>query len=127
MIDKFMDWFFDISFKTYEMIRDGCIIIIVFAFLVITLPIWILPFIFWLFFVWEKKDTDVSKQTNADRIRTMGDEELIKIIMCPYDTAGKPIEIMPCVRDGNVQEFVPPEDCKKCMMEWLNSEVEELS
>ena len=125
MIDKFMDWFFDISFKTYEMIRDGCIIIIVFAFLVITLPIWILPFIFWLFFVWEKKDTDVSKQTNADRIRTMGDEELIKIIMCPYDTEGKPIEIMPCVRDGNVQKLVRPEDCKKCMMKWLQSEVEE--
>ena len=125
MIDKFMDWFFDISFKAYEMIRDGCIIIIVFAFLVITLPIWILPFIFWLFFVWEKKDTDVSKQTNADRIRTMGDEELIKIIMCPYDTAGKPIEIMPCVSDGNVQKLVRPEDCKKCMMKWLQSEVEE--
>ena len=124
MIDKFMDWFFDISFKTYEMIRDGCIIIIVFAFLVITLPIWILPFIFWLFFVWEKKDTDVSKQTNADRIRTMGDEELAKIIMCPYDTAGKPIEIMPCAKDG-IQELWPPEDCKKCMMEWLQKEVEE--
>ena len=68
-----------------------------------------------------------KKQTNADRIRSMSDEELAKIILCPYDAAGKPIEIMPCVRDGNVQEFVPPEDCKKCMMEWLNSEVEELS
>lgn len=125
MIDKFMDWFFDKLFKAYEMIRDACIIIIVFAFLIITLPIWILPFIFWLFFVWEEKDTDVSKQTNADRIRTMGDEDLTKIIMCPYDTAGKPIEIMPCVRDGNVQELVRPENCKKCMMEWLQSEVEE--
>lgn len=64
------------------------------------------------------------QQTNADRIRHMSDEELTEIIMCPYDTVGKPIEIMPCVRDGNVQELVPPEDCKKCMMEWLLSEVE---
>ena len=63
------------------------------------------------------------KITNADRIRSMSDEDLTKIIMCPYDTAGKPIEIMPCV-NGNVQKFVPPEDCKKCMMEWLQSEVE---
>lgn len=66
-----------------------------------------------------------NKQNNAYRIRSMSDEELTKIIMCPYDTAGKPIEIMPCVRDGNVQELVPPEDCKKCMMEWLQSEAEE--
>lgn len=66
-----------------------------------------------------------TKMTNADRIRSMSDEELTKIILCPYDTAGKPIEIMPCVRDGNVQELVPPEDCKKCIMEWLQSEVEE--
>ena len=65
-----------------------------------------------------------KKQTNADRIRSMRDEELTEIIMCPYDTVGKPIEIMPCVRDGNVQELVPPENCKKCMMEWLQSEVE---
>ena len=66
-----------------------------------------------------------TRMTNADRIRSMSDEELTEIIMCPYDTAGKPIEIMPCVRDGNVQELVPPENCKKCMMEWLQSEVEE--
>lgn len=65
-----------------------------------------------------------KKQTNADRIRSMGDEDLTKIIMCPYDTAGKPIEIMPCAKDG-IQELRPPEDCKKCMMEWLQQEVEE--
>ena len=66
-----------------------------------------------------------KKQTNADRIRAMSDEELTKIIFCPYDTAGKPIDIMPCIKDGNIQELVPPEDCKKCMLEWLQSEVEE--
>lgn len=60
--------------------------------------------------------------TNADRIRSMTDEELSKIMLCPYDAAGKPIEIMPCVKDGNVQEFVSPENCKKCMMKWLQSE-----
>lgn len=65
------------------------------------------------------------KQTNADKIRAMSDEELAKIILCPYDTAGKPIDIMPCVKDGNIQELVSPEDCKKCMLEWLQSEVEE--
>ena len=63
--------------------------------------------------------------TNGDRIRKMEDAELTDIILCPYDTAGEPIEIMPCVKDGNAQEVVPPEDCKKCMMEWLGKEVEE--
>lgn len=66
-----------------------------------------------------------EKMTNADRIREMNDEELADIIMCPYDTAGKPAHIMPCVKDGNIQELVSPEYCKKCMMMWLQSEVEE--
>ena len=64
-------------------------------------------------------------KTNADRIRSMSDDELTDIILCPYDTAGKPENIMPCVRDGNIQEPVSPEYCKKCMMGWLQSEVEE--
>ena len=72
----------------------------------------------------ERECVHYKGMTQADRIRSMSDEELTKIILCPYDTAGKPIEIMPCVRDGNVQELIPPEDCKKCMMEWLNSEAE---
>lgn len=38
--------------------------------------------------------------TNADRIRMMTDEELTKIIMCPYDTFGESVDIMPCIRDG---------------------------
>ncbi len=63
--------------------------------------------------------------SNADCIRSMIDEELTEIILCPYDTAGKPAHIMPCVRDGNIQELVSPEYCKKCMMDWLQSEVEE--
>lgn len=51
-------------------------------------------------------------KTNADRIRSMSDDELTDIILCPYDTAGKPANIMPCVRDGNIQELVSPEYCK---------------
>lgn len=70
----------------------------------------------------EKKE---KKITNDDRIRSMCDEELADIILCPYDTAGKPADIMPCVKDGNVQEMVSPDFCKKCMMGWLQSESEE--
>lgn len=54
-------------------------------------------------------------QTNADRIREMSDEELMKIIMCPYDISGIPVNMMPCVRN----------ECNKCMMEWLQSGVGE--
>ncbi len=61
--------------------------------------------------------------TNADRIRMMTDEELTKIIMCPYDTAGEPADIMPCVREGNVS--VPPQFCYECTRKWLRAEAEE--
>lgn len=63
--------------------------------------------------------------TNGDRIRAMLDEELAEIIMCPYDTAGEEFDIMPCVKDGNVQEFVSPEECHKCVVEWLGRDCSE--
>lgn len=59
-----------------------------------------------------------DKQTNADRIRNMSDEELAEFIPCPhlvnwiagkYDTC-----IRPNGKDG----------CKKCMLNWLQSEAE---
>lgn len=53
-----------------------------------------------------------NAMTNGDKIRAMTDEELTKIIMCPYDTAGAEFEIMPCVKDGGIQEFVSPENAK---------------
>ena len=61
--------------------------------------------------------------TNGDKIRAMSNEELTAIIMCPYDTAGDPIDIMPCAKDG-IQEFVSPEQCNDCMLKWLQREVD---
>lgn len=48
-------------------------------------------------------------QTNADRIRQMTDEELAKIIMCPYHT-----EPYLCSR----------KECVDCCIEWLQKPVE---
>lgn len=48
--------------------------------------------------------------TNADRIRSMTDEELAKVIMCPYD------------RDDR-DERDCKEGCWKCCLKWLKSEV----
>lgn len=61
--------------------------------------------------------------TNGDRIRNMTDEQLTDIILCPYDTAGDPVDIMPCVKDGNIQELVSVDVCKKCMTDWLKKEI----
>lgn len=63
--------------------------------------------------------------TNGDKIRQMSDDELVKILMCPYDTAGDPVNIMPCVKDRGTQELVTPEECNKCMKDWLSREVKE--
>ena len=60
--------------------------------------------------------------TNGDRIRNMTDEQLTDIILCLYDTAGEPVDIMPCVKDGNIQELVSVDVCKKCMTDWLKKE-----
>lgn len=61
--------------------------------------------------------------TNGDKIRAMSDEDLTAILLCPYDTAGDPIDIMPCVKDG-MQEFVTQKECRECSLKWLQREVE---
>ena len=63
-------------------------------------------------------------RTNADRIRSMSDEELAMVIMCPYDTAGDDEDIMPCIK-------IPFEDapdsktCMECTMAWLRRQSKE--
>lgn len=59
-----------------------------------------------------------SKQTNADRIKNMSDEELAEFNLCPHMVNWK---------KGNYDTCVHPNDkdaCKKCMLDWLQSEAE---
>lgn len=59
-----------------------------------------------------------SKQTNADRIRNMSDEELAEFNLCPHMVNWK---------KGNYDTCFHPNDkdaCKKCMLDWLQSEAE---
>ena len=59
-----------------------------------------------------------TKQTNADRIRNMSDEELAEYLPCPH---------MVNWEKGNYDTCVHPngkDGCKKCMLNWLQSEAE---
>ena len=58
-------------------------------------------------------DKDVGKMTNAQKIRSMSDEELANIVECPY---GNPYfdEHLPC--KGS---------CHDCLLIWLQQPVEE--
>lgn len=59
-----------------------------------------------------------SRQTHADRIRNMSDEELAEFNLCPHMVNWK---------KGNYDTCVHPNDkdaCKKCMLDWLQSEAE---
>lgn len=55
------------------------------------------------------------KQTNADRIRSMSDEELAAVIMCPNESGQADIE---CDKSDNC-------NCYECCLKWLPSETEE--
>lgn len=70
---------------------------------------------------YEKGNLKRKKQTNADRIRSMSDEQLVEHWPCPYDTAGS--NIMPCMLDDNVMGLPDEAYCRKCMMDWLKKEV----
>lgn len=58
------------------------------------------------------------RMTNADRIKNMSDEELAESGLCPHMVNWK---------KGNYDTCVHPNDkdaCKKCMLDWLQSEAE---
>lgn len=55
-----------------------------------------------------------SPQTNADRIRSMTDEELAEVLFGS------------CIEHMGVEECSHPEEaCKSCVLEWLRAESEE--
>lgn len=56
-----------------------------------------------------------SKQTNADRIRNMSDEELTDTL---FNSCLEVMHIDECPYADNVGE------CKKCLLDWLQSEAE---
>lgn len=57
--------------------------------------------------------------TNGDKIRNMTNEELAAVILCPYDTAGEPLNVMPCINDGEME----PKECHACTVRYLEREV----
>ena len=58
------------------------------------------------------RESEPHKQTNADRIRNMTDEELAMAIMCPAEFTGS----------DKVCDF--SHDCKDCTLSWLQKESE---
>lgn len=58
------------------------------------------------------RESEPHKQTNADRIRNMTDEELAMAIMCPAEFTGS----------DKVCDF--SHDCKDCTLAWLQKESE---
>ena len=58
-------------------------------------------------------DFAVEQPTNADRIRSMSDEELAEVIACPKGLFAR----MDCFDDNR--------DCKHCALEWLQQPAKE--
>lgn len=58
-----------------------------------------------------KKGIEAMGMTFGDKIRSMNDDELAEIIMCPYDT------------DPSVCSYKGT--CEKCCLEWLKQPVED--
>ena len=63
----------------------------------------------------DEHDTPAEKpQTNADRIRSMTDEELAEVLFGS------------CIEHMGVEECSHPEEaCKSCVLDWLKAESEE--
>lgn len=72
-----------------------------------------------------KKEKTRRKHTNADMIRSMGDEELAKFL----HTMDQEMDVIPyCNEHGECDDLedgekIPEEMCIKCMLRWLQLEV----
>ena len=60
-----------------------------------------------------------SPKTNADRIRSMSDEELAKWLIKLLDRADANCTLLPC------HGYCDGKSCKEGMLDWLNREEEE--
>lgn len=63
----------------------------------------------------ERECEHFKRMTQADRIRSMSDEELAMNMMCPNENGLGDIE---CDKNDNC-------NCYECLLDWLQSEVEE--
>lgn len=77
----------------------------------------------------EAKDTPTEKsQTNADRIRSMTDEELAELL---YSLQTEDLDGMFCKNEDKCVEMmdsgdeIPKSMCKQCLVKWLRAESEE--
>ncbi len=70
-------------------------------------------------FMYKEKYFEIveKKPTNADRIRSMTDEELADIL---FDSCVEHIGTDRC--RSAISELTVRENCKKCVLEWLRSE-----
>ena len=64
-------------------------------------------------------------QTKADRIRSMSDEELARLLYCS-DGLGWCRDLPECVALLNTDEGVPEEKCMSCLVTWLQQPAEEV-
>lgn len=63
-----------------------------------------------------------SRMTNADRIRNMSDEELASVL---FDSCIESMNLEECPCSGEESDNNKiREKCKKCILEWLQSEAE---
>ena len=62
----------------------------------------------------EVEERKKKPKTNADRIRSMTDEELSEMLRCPY----KDVETW-------VRKCSQYKSCPECMLDWLKEEVKE--
>lgn len=77
----------------------------------------------------DEKDTPAKKpQTNADRIRSMTDEELAELL---YSLQTEDLDGMFCKAEDKCEEMmdsgdeIPKSMCKQCLVKWLRAESEE--
>ena len=64
--------------------------------------------------------------TNGDKIRTLTDEQLAKIINGLAEESGQFFRELPeCGEDLKNDRWIPEERCQQCVLAWLREEAED--
>lgn len=64
--------------------------------------------------------------TNGDKIRTLPDEQLARIINGLVEENGQFCRNLPeCEKDLDDDRLIPSERCQKCVLAWLREEAED--
>lgn len=67
MAESFIDWFYDATITLFETVGNSIKLANRWFCLIVSLPVWIIPFLYWYFAIWKKGEEEDEREGSIER------------------------------------------------------------